>query len=294
MTTERSYQPVTPPGAAASDGNGPAGARRGGQATSLAAKGFERGAWGYSMHFTSKINNKLMLEGAMESHVYRTLTRIVGVVLILVGGAAIFGGRFTANFIDSQLSDQAITVPTSEVITGQLSAGAITEETADALTPYAGQPLTTGAQAKAYSMMIQDHMANAVKKAGLDPQTATFATLGELIEEQEEALTKEIAAANPNASEKEVAALVKAEIADPTTDNTIAARAAELTELRYNVLLNGNNLRGLLLSAYGWGLLGTIANAAGIALVVIGVLMTGASFLIRNGKKNVSSMTAAD
>ena len=48
-----------------------------------------------------------------------------------------------------------------------------------------------------------------------------------------------------------------------------------------DTFLDGNTLRGMLLNAYGWWLVGTIAQAAGWALIVVGVALTAFGFIFK-------------
>ena len=135
----------------------------------------------------------------MASQVYKTLAKIVGIVLILGGAVAIFAGNFTGGFIKSQLEDQAVVLPTEEAIDAQLESGRIQQEDADAL----------------------------------------------------------------------------------------AEEVASLNDLRYSTLLDGNTLRGMLLNAYGWGMIGTIATWAGIGAIVFGLALTAFGFLYKGRKDEV-------
>ncbi|MDK9300754.1 DUF3185 family protein [Propionibacterium freudenreichii] len=53
----------------------------------------------------------------MNRSVYRTLLRIVGIVLALVGVAAVFGGVFAHNNVTDQLKKEAISMPTADQVT---------------------------------------------------------------------------------------------------------------------------------------------------------------------------------
>ena len=142
---------------------------------------------------------------------------IVAVVLLAVGGLMIWASSFTTNQVHQQLADQAITMPSGQAI----------EDPAikPYLSQYAGQEMTTGAQAKAFAdHYIKVHMDKA-------SQGRTYEEVsGEFI-----ALTK-----NPNA--------------DPT-------KVKELGDLRQTLFM-GNTLRGMLLNAYAFGTMGKIAMYA--------------------------------
>lgn len=223
----------------------------------------------------------------MASQVYKTLAKIVGIVLILGGAVAIFAGNFTGGFIKSQLEDQAVVLPTEEAIDAQLESGRIQQEDADAIRPVAGEAVTTGKQAEIFANhYIYAHMKAGVAGAGL-PEGTTYATVGGITSEKTAELTEEVAADNPDADEATVAKLVQAEINDPMTEYALAEEVASLNDLRYSTLLDGNTLRGMLLNAYGWGMIGTIATWAGIGAIVIGLALTAFGFLYKGRKDEV-------
>lgn len=212
--------------------------------------------------------------------VYRTLALTFGVLMLVVGIAALSGGRFADDFIAGEMARQHITMPTTEAIDGQLAGGRIDRETADELRPHAGELMSNGLQAKAYAGYIQDHMAASGAASGLSAEQATYSGIGSAFSEVQAELTAEIAAENPKASEEEVAALVAGEISDPTSRYETAREAAGLKSLRFDTMFNGNMLVGTLLNVYGWGLIGTIATWAGTALIIIGaLLLLGGIFL---------------
>ncbi len=218
---------------------------------------------------------------APAAAVYRTLALIFGVVILVVGVGALWGGRFADSFIAEEMERQNITMPSEQAIDGQLASGRIDQATADELRPYADLQMANGNHAKAYAGYIQDHMAAAGAASGLPAEQANYSGLGAAYGEAETALTAEVAAENPKASEEEVAALVAKEIADPTTGYDTAREAAELKSLRFDTMFNGNMLVGTLLNVYGWGLIGTIATWAGIACLVAGTLLILGGFLVR-------------
>ena len=153
---------------------------------------------------------------------------VLTAVLLVAGGLLMWASNFVQDNVHSQLADQKITMPSGKAI----------EDPAikPYLQQYAGQQMTTGAQAKAYAdHYILVHM----NKAG---QGRTYEEVsGEFI-----ALTK-----------------------DPNADK---AKVAELGQLRQTLFM-GNTLRGLLLNAYAFGTMGTIAFWGAVASFV------GAAFL---------------
>lgn len=145
---------------------------------------------------------------------------IVTAVLLVAAGLLLWAGNFANNNVAQQLADQRITMPSGAAIEDP--------QIKPYLEPYAGQPMTTGAQAKAYAdHYIKVHM----DKAG---QGKTYG---------------EVSA--------QYTALSKDKSADPAT-------VKALGDLRQTLFM-GNSLRGLLLNAYAFGTLGMIAVYAAIA-----------------------------
>lgn len=220
---------------------------------------------------------------SIETRIYKNIAKILGIVLVLVGIGAIIGGKFADSFIEEQLADQYITMPTEEAIDGQITSGRITEADAEELRPYAGEELTNGNQAKAYANnYIYAHMKASAAGAGYPD--GNYANLGGAFSEKEAALIEELKADNPDADEETLSRMAAAEIANPMTEYDNAREAATLEDLRYGTFLDGNTLRGMLLNAYGWGLVGTIAFWAGLLLVIGGIALAAYGF-IPAGKK---------
>ncbi len=154
---------------------------------------------------------------------------VVAVVLLFAGGLLVWASSFATQNVHDQLKAQQITMPVSAALT--------TPAMKANLAQYAGQDLTTGAQAKAYAdYYIQEHM-NASSGGKTYSQVS-----GEYM------------------------AAVKA---DPTAKAT-----QDLGQLRQTLFM-GTTLRGMLLNAYAFATLGTIAMWAAIASF-IGAAVMGA------------------
>jgi hypothetical protein len=148
---------------------------------------------------------------------------VVTAVLLVAAGLLLWAGSFANTTVAQQLADQRITMPAGAAIADP--------QIKPYLEQYAGQPMTTGAQAQAYAdHFIKVHM-NAASQGK---------TYGEVSADYT-ALTK-----NPSA--------------DPA-----AVKAAG--DLRQTMFM-GDSLRGMLLNAYAFGTLGTIAIYAAIAAAV--------------------------
>jgi hypothetical protein len=175
-----------------------------------------------------------------------TLGVVMALVLAIGGALLLYAANFTNNTISDQLSAQKIAFPPAD----QLPVKAFGET----VNGYAGQPVTTGAQAKAYSDMIAVHLQG----------VAGGKTYSEVSEEW--------IASNPT---------------DPTK------RDAALGAQRQTLFM-GETLRGLLLNAYAFSIFGVLALIGGwvalIAAVALAVLSV-AGYL--HGHK-VSKETAID
>lgn len=137
--------------------------------------------------------------------------------LVIVGIVAVFGGHYARGVVHDQLTPQQITFPAKgdpELLPG--------------VAKYAGQQLTTGAQAKAYA---NDFIGVHVKKI---------------------------------AGGKTYAQVSAAAMAAPK-DQALAGQKA--------ALFQGETLRGLLLGAWGWSVVATIATLAGWLLIALGAVL---------------------
>ena len=162
------------------------------------------------------------------------------VVLIVAGSLLTWAHHFVSNEVKTQLSAQQIYFPPKG---SPATAGS-------AFTPmrqYAGQQLTTGAQAETYA----DHFIAVHLKEVANGQT--YAQLSAK------------AQANP-------------------TDARLAGQVA--------TMFKGETLRGLLLNAYAFGTMATIAGIAAIAAFIAAALMLGLSLLgLRHGRRTPSTET---
>src|SRR5919109_2344879 len=152
---------------------------------------------------------------------------VIAVGLVVVGALAFVGFKYANDNVTTQLSEQNIMFP---------EAG---DEAYDDprigpyLSQYAGQKLTTGAQAQAYAdRFIKVHIADLGK--GTPSEGLTYAELGPLTR------------ANPD-------------------DAALQAQR--------DTVFKGETLRGLLLNAYAWWKLGQIALWASIAALALAAVM---------------------
>jgi hypothetical protein len=175
---------------------------------------------------------------------WRILVLQVGLIGIIgfVAGFAFWGSSFATNQVSSQLAAQKISFPAAndKAITSLPAADAA------AMRVYAGQELTTGAQAETYA----DHfIAVHLNEIG---GGQTYSQLS--------------AAAQ----------------ADPTNTKLSGEVAT---------IFKGTTLRGMLLNAYGWGEIGTIAGYAAIGLAIAALAVLGAFlFEIFSWRKHASKV----
>jgi hypothetical protein len=152
---------------------------------------------------------------------------IVAGVLLVAGGLLVFASSFATSNVHDQLKSQQITMPEGAALTTPLMKAQLGQ--------YAGQEMTTGAQAKAFAdYYIQEHM-NAASGGKTYSQ-----------------ISGEFMAASK---------------ADPTAQAT-----KDLGDLRQTLFM-GTTLRGMLLNAYAFATLGTIAMWAAIASFIGAAVM---------------------
>jgi hypothetical protein len=159
---------------------------------------------------------------------------VMAAVLLVAGGLLTWASNFVAENVRTQLADQHITMPAGTAIEDPLIK--------PYLAPFAGQPMETGEQARAYAdHYILVHM----------NKSSAGKTYSEVSSEYNKLK------ATPGADQAEV---------------------AKLGELRQTLFM-GSTLRGLLLNAYAFATMGTIAMYAAyaafggaIVLFVLGLL----------------------
>jgi hypothetical protein len=164
---------------------------------------------------------------------------VLTVVFVVAGGLLTWGWNFSSNYVGDELSSQNITFPTAEALTK----GERTD-----LLGFAGQRLDTGSEAQAYASYINGHLADI---AG----GATYADLG----------------APESAAKADVKAAVEA--GKPQSEIDALQGKADVVSGQRNTLFKGETLRGLLLSAYAWSTVGTIAGIAAIGAFIAAALM---------------------
>ncbi len=161
------------------------------------------------------------------------------VVLLVAGALLVWGSSFAGNYVTDELAAQNISFPDQ---------AALEQQGRDDLVQYAGEQVTTGAQAEAYASFIAGHVAAVA-------EGATYADLGTPERAARAAVTE---AAGNGAPADEIAAL--------------QAKADTISEQR-ETIFRGEMLRGALLNTYAWSTVGRIAGLAAIAAFITGAVM---------------------
>jgi len=183
------------------------------------------------------------LSAAMWSRVL-LLWIILGIGGLVAGGGALLFGRFIQDNIRNELVAQQINFSAADQLSDE-------ERALPGLVENAGQALTTGNQAQAYSALIGLHMRESADEAGYPG--AVYATLGGI----QRGLRAEVATAT--------------QAGDQALIDDAQARLATVSNLR-TTMLTGSTLRGTLLSAYGWDNVATGVISGGVFLAILGVV----------------------
>ena len=160
-------------------------------------------------------------------------------VFAVAGGLLTWGNGFSDDYVTRELSSQNISFPSAEKLT---------EEGRTDLLGFAGERLVTGSGAEAYASYINGHLEEIA-------DGATYADMGAT----ESAAKAEVTAAKD-------AGQTQAEI------DALQSKADGISGQR-NSLFKGETLRGLLLSAYAWSTVGTIAGVAAIGAFIAALIM---------------------
>jgi len=145
---------------------------------------------------------------------------VIALVLLAAGGLLTWASSYIDTQVHDQLAMQGITMPAEDALE--------TDTQHEALDEFAGEPMTTGDQAKAFA----DHY-----------------------------ILVHMNAASGDRTYEEVSGEFMQLSSDPDAD---ADEVAELGQLRQTLFM-GNTLRGLLLNAYAFDTMGEIAGYAAIA-----------------------------
>lgn len=169
---------------------------------------------------------------------------LLAAVLLVAGGLLTWANTFIGDQVEQQFTAQDIVMPEGEAL------ASLPDESREALEEYAGSPLDSGPEAKAYAdHYIWEHMQS---------QGAALNNGEPVTYEEASGIGREKAAAvaeNPDATQAEI------------------DEAQAWMDLRESLFM-GNTLRGLLLYGYAFATIGTIAGIAAIvSFVGAGVLL---------------------
>ena len=91
----------------------------------------------------------------MNRKLFDVLASLIGVAMVLVlvvaGGLLMWGYSFANSNVHNQLAQQQITFPPAAAFAHPVAGSEITPSMVGTVSKYAGQPLTTGAQAEVYA-----------------------------------------------------------------------------------------------------------------------------------------------
>ena len=186
---------------------------------------------------------------------------VVVAVLVAAGGLLTWGSAFARDYVDDELSSQHIAFP---------PAAALEEEGRTDLLRYAGETVNTGPEAEAYASFIDGHLQGIA-------DGATYADLGD-----------------PERAAKAAVDDAKADGASSAEVTALQGKADAISGQR-NTLFKGETLRGLLLSAFAWSRVGTIAGYAAVAaFAAAAVMFVLVALGVRHHHKEVLALHQSD
>ena len=162
-------------------------------------------------------------------------------LLLVIGVVMSSNADFSKQYVTDQLAQQKITFKAAAALTDE-------EKKAECLVKYAGQPLTTPDQAECYA---NEFIGLHVQSSG---KGRTYAEIGDL----QTQLRAQIATAQAN-QDPGLADLQK-QLADATSQR--------------ETVFKGETLRGILLTSYGFGVLGSKAEQAATVIYLGVALLT--------------------
>lgn len=172
---------------------------------------------------------------------------ILAVCMVVAAGLLLWGSLFASTMVHDQLADQKITFTPADKLTPE-------EKAIPGLIDNAGQQMTTGAQAKVYTEYIKLHLSEV-------NDGKTYAETS-------------------NESRAKAAEAKKAKEANAANAADLETQAKAL-DGKVQTLFRGETLRGLLLYAWGWSLVGQIAFVVAIFLFLAAIALLIAAFVTR-------------
>jgi hypothetical protein len=160
---------------------------------------------------------------------------LLAVALLVAGGLATFAYFYIGNQVETQFGMQDITMPEGQALQS------VPQADRDALTPFAGSPLDTAPEARAYAdHYILAHMNEASGGKTYEEVSGQFVAMSD--------------------------------------EEKASAEGQQLAGLR-TTLFQGNTLRGLLLYGAAFATMGTIAGWAAISAFIGAVILLVLAFL---------------
>jgi len=160
---------------------------------------------------------------------------LLAALLLVAGGLLTYAASYIGNEVDTQLSAQDITMPEGDALKS------LPPDDQKALEPYAGSPMDTGPEARAYA----DHYIQAHLNAMSGGQS--YST-------------------------------VSAQYLALTPEQKATPEGEKMAGLR-NSMFQGNTLRGLLLYGAAFATMGTIAGYAAVAAFIAAAVLAVFGFL---------------
>jgi hypothetical protein len=186
--------------------------------------------------------------------IFATGGLLVAVLLGVLSYAVWTQATFSTTYVKEQLGAQKIAFTTVDKLSAEEKGW---KPGSACLIEYAGQPLQTGRQAECFAnYYIALHMETAANTAGFPG--ATYATLG--------TIRSDISAQITAAKAKN----------DATAAADLQKKLDSATALR-TTMQTGESLRGMLLTTYGFSVLGDLAGLAAWVLSMLAVVMFGLS-----------------
>ena len=186
----------------------------------------------------------------MKRRTFDTVLSITGFLIaaVLLAAGALFnwGANFANDSVREQLVAQQITFGPADSFSDGCTAP---------IADWADKPVDDGASARAYSDLIKCHMQAAYVGAGLSADE-TYASLG-----------------RARGMAEEVAALPEATDAEKSTKAAKQAEVDKLMGLRSEIAFKGETLRSILLTAYAFGTIGSVAAVASLVSYGLAALM---------------------
>jgi hypothetical protein len=186
----------------------------------------------------------------------KTVDKLISWTGIIMAAVLLAAGGLLT-YASNFVSNQVEQQLSQQDITMPTAAALQTQAQKDALLQYAGQKMTTGDQAKAFAdNYILVHMNEASNNRTYNDVSGEYLKLSK----------------------------------DPNADQT---KVAELGQLRQTLFM-GNTLRGLLLNAYAFGTMGTVAGiAAVISFIGSGILFVLGFLGLRHSRKATDTVVSA-